>query len=142
MNTPQQIAAYIFILWCGFPLLLVVATKFLIMRRKYTLVSSAATVGFASFFITFLIMVAGIADNFKPDNPWSWLAPPIVGIVFFLVAFPSWHFIIAIKGYDSFADYHEGEQRKTMLRIETLKHTDWKQRLKDWARRMWEGNYP
>jgi len=102
------------------------------MRRKFTLVSSAAAAGFASFFITFLIMLAGVADNLKPDNPWSWQAPPIVGIVLFLVAFPAWHFIIAIKGYKSFDDYLQGERRKTMLSIEARKHTSWKQRFKDW----------
>lgn len=123
------------------------ALYFLTKRHKHTLVRAAASVGIAFFVITFLVVVSGIDNKLKPDNPYTWLVPPVVGLVFFLFALGSinvrYHIFL---GYKTFDDYLQGEAEKEAKRLEAaMQRFDAKtlrQRFNTWVRHILDGDVP
>ena len=142
MNQTQQIMTAILIMWFITPLVMIVATSFLSARRKLTLLWRAAINGLSFFFMAFLIVLTGVSDRLKPDNPQSWLVLPVFGILFFLITFPSMQFFLFVKGYRSFDEYVQAEKARAKARMEAREPTAWRQRLTEWARHVWEGNCP
>ncbi|MBI5030674.1 MAG: hypothetical protein HZB51_09115 [Chloroflexi bacterium] len=131
MDTLKQIATEAFIICVG-PLSFAVSAYFLMRHRKLNLVSLAASAGLMFFVTMSLVIITGDDPRLRPDKLESWLMPPVVGIIAFLIALPSMKIQAAIKGYKSVEDYFVAESQKSMQKIKALEQIRLRERLKDW----------